>query len=100
MTNPDSRATELSVLERRRHPRMAASGPVILRRSESRNEEVEGELIDVSESGFRAAHGCRTLHSGEVVWFTHAGAEGSARVVWNRIEAERAESGFLILASA
>jgi hypothetical protein len=92
---------EDSGIDRRRHPRLPAAGPVVLRRVEHGPEEVKGKLLDVSESGFRAAHGCATLRSGEEVAFDYGQAKGWARVVWNRIQSDgrsdAVESGFLIL---
>lgn len=59
--------------------------------------EFAGELLDISRSGFRAAHTCRELHSGQVVRFEHQNAAGKARVVWNRIADQQVESGFFII---
>jgi hypothetical protein len=58
---------------------------------------IEGQLLDIAQSGFRARHECHTLFSGQVVEFQHARAQGRARVVWTRIVGDRIESGFFIL---
>ena len=58
---------------------------------------VEGELVDVSESGFRMAHGAAGFEPGQVVGFEHDEATGKARVIWNRIARERVETGFFIV---
>ena len=59
--------------------------------------EIQGELMDVSASGFRMAHANQSLHSGQVVQFSHSLAVGAARVMWNRIVDQRVETGFLIV---
>ncbi|MBI3697222.1 MAG: hypothetical protein HY238_20600 [Acidobacteria bacterium] len=59
--------------------------------------EIEGRLLDYSNGGFRVAHRHSVLRAGQEVRFRHLRAEGKARVVWNRILAQRVESGFLIL---
>ncbi len=54
--------------ERRREPRVPASGPVRLELLESVPvRTVEGRPVDTSESGFRAAHGHAGLTAGQVV---------------------------------
>ena len=61
--------------------------------------EILGQLMDVSPSGFRMAHANQSLHSGQMVGFSHSLAAGTARVMWNRILDERVETGFLIVAA-
>ena len=85
--------------ERRSEPRRPARGQVFVNLTELPHVEFAGELLDVSNSGFRAAHTCRELHSGQTVRFNYDGASGEARVVWTRIEDQRVESGFFVLAS-
>ena len=88
--------------DKRREPRRPAQGAVHIRRADAAQPEIAGRLIDISASGFRAAHACTTLASGEVVSFSQAYAEGKARVVWTRVlSAGRnpsVESGFVVLA--
>jgi hypothetical protein len=50
--------------------------------------------VDISSHGFRAAHTCRDIASGQMVAFEHAAASGRARVAWTRIAGRRVESGF------
>ncbi len=83
--------------ERRREPRWAASGEVWLWPEGSEGLEIRGRLVDLSAHGFRVAHTCRTLKTGARVRFRHAGGQGVACVVWNRIVVEGVESGFLLL---
>ena len=87
------------VQEKRREDRRDATGTVRVRFSDPRTVEIEGELMDISSSGFRMAHGCASLEAGQLVEFSHVEAAGRARVMWNRILAERVESGFLVLAA-
>ena len=56
-----------------------------------------GELVDVSDSGFRASHAGLTLRSGDYVNFEAPDRHGLARVVWTRISEKNRESGFLIV---
>src|SRR5271169_364027 len=71
--------------DHRRELRRVAHGPVTVRFGYQKASEVQGKLMDVSESGFRMAHECITLETGQTVEFSHAEASGNARVVWNRI---------------
>jgi hypothetical protein len=86
--------------ERRRHVRRPASGPVTLWWTEWVRRKIEGRLVDISESGFRMAHGCAELSSGQEVHFEHAGGEGMARTVWTRISAESVETGLIVLSNS
>jgi hypothetical protein len=72
---------------------------VHVRFSDPRDIEIEGQLMDISPNGFRMAHACASLEAGQLVEFSHLEAAGHARVMWNRILAERVESGFLVLAA-
>jgi hypothetical protein len=83
--------------EQRKEPRRAAKGQVTVRGSRG---EVPGQLVDVSLSGFRMAHGDATLEPGQVLEFSHSEAAGKARVIWNRIVEQRVETGFLIIERA
>jgi len=85
--------------EKRREERREATGVVHVRFSDPRDVEIEGKLMDVSASGFRMSHGWTSLEAGQLVEFSHLEAAGRARVMWNRILAERVESGFLVLAA-
>jgi hypothetical protein len=83
--------------EKRREPRRQASGVVQIRLEGGDALEIEGRLMDVSPGGFRMSHKFASLTAGQVVEFSHVEARGRARVIWNRIIAERVETGFLIL---
>jgi hypothetical protein len=87
------------VQEKRREERRETSGVVHVRFSDPRDIEIEGQLMDISSNGFRMSHACASLEAGQLVEFSHFEAAGRARVMWNRILAERVESGFLVLAA-
>jgi len=91
-----------AVADQRREPRRPAQGAVKIRRLQAAGAPIAARLIDVSDSGFRAAHSCTALCSGEVVEFCHWQNEGKARVVWTRVvssgSATSVESGFMVLA--
>jgi len=87
----------LAVHEKRRETREPAEGPVLVRFADPQPLEILGQLMDVSASGFRMAHANQSLHSGQVVEFSHSFAVGAARVMWNRIMDQRVETGFLIV---
>ena len=86
------------LVDARREPRYPAAGVMRVFFRNPRECRIEGKLMDLSESGFRIAHFSRDLHPGQIVDFRRQGAEGSARVVWNRILENSVETGFLILA--
>jgi hypothetical protein len=87
--------------DQRREPRRPAHGTVQIHRPSAPLVDITGRLVDISASGFRAAHTCTTLASGETIEFSHATGDGRARVVWTRVTFTgpnpSAESGFLLL---
>lgn len=83
--------------DRRTEQRHSAEGAVKLSFSDPVHQDVHGNLLDYSKSGFRALHACRALHTGQVVEFQHVISHGKARVMWNRILDQSVETGFLIL---
>jgi len=88
-------------LEKRREPRLPATGHVrLLPDDPILGAGFQGTLIDLSAGGFRARHSCAAFYPGLEVAYTHSRARGRARVVWNRILGEEVESGFLILSRA
>ena len=82
--------------EKRRETRRAITGNVRVKFTNPEPLEIAGKLMDVSTSGFRMAHDCASLHSGQVVEFAHIEATGRARVMWNRIMGGGVETGFLV----
>ena len=87
-----------AALEKRREIRHPADGEVRVCFHNPAPAEILGQLMDVSENGFRMAHGDRSLETGQVVEFSHPEAAGRARVVWNRIDEACVETGFVIIA--
>jgi hypothetical protein len=83
--------------DRRREPRNPAFGRGCFARRDAAPELVPFDVVDTSDSGFRARHRCLQLAAGDVVTFRHGGAAGSARVIWTRVLGMRAETGFLIV---
>ncbi len=86
-----------AVEEKRREPRQPAQGPVWIHFENPQSIEIQGQLVDVSASGFRMSHGYPSLGAGQTVEFSHPSAKGVARVMWNRILDRTVESGFLIV---
>ena len=84
--------------DQRHEVRRPGKGNVVVRWSNPRAQLVEGKLVDVSDSGFRMAHGCSALTAGQYVEFSHCEAKGRARVVWTRITGVAVESGFVVAA--
>ena len=89
----------MNMHEKRRETRRATTGNVRVRFTNPEPLEIAGKLMDVSMSGFRMAHDCASLHSGQVVEFAHIEATGRAKVMWNRILAGGVETGFLVFTS-
>ncbi|HLJ16621.1 MAG TPA: hypothetical protein VKV15_19145 [Bryobacteraceae bacterium] len=84
-------------IDQRREVRRPANGRVRMWVDEPLPIEIEGQLVDVSAGGFRAAHGCSSLGSGQLVRFRHNTSTGTARVIWTRIVGPCVETGFLVL---
>jgi len=87
----------MSAADRRTERRYRGQGPLKLSFDDPSPQEIVGRLLDYSKSGFRAVHEYAALHTGQVVDFQHAIADGKARVMWNRIADDRVESGFLVI---
>ena len=87
----------MSAADRRSETRYKGQGPLKLSFQDPAPQEIDGELMDYSKSGFRAVHAYAALHTGQVVDFQHAVADGKARVMWNRIADDRVETGFLVI---
>lgn len=88
--------TTLAPEDQRREPRQPAEGFVVVRYGQP-IQELHGHLVDISAGGFRMAHDCTTLESGQTVEFSHTETAGRARVVWNRIAESGVESGFVLV---
>ena len=86
-----------SPADRRSEKRYKGSGPLRLSFEDPSPQEITGQLMDYSKSGFRALHSYAALHTGQVVDFQHAVADGKARVMWNRIAGDSVETGFFVI---
>jgi hypothetical protein len=95
--SPRSRTSQEFMLDQRRGERRAAEGSVSFVVAELDGISVSGQLLDLSESGFRASHNCPALQSGQIVCFEHPCGSGTARVVWNRMVGNMVESGFVVV---
>jgi hypothetical protein len=97
-TKSQKETSQALAVEQRREPRRPAHGTVRIGRATG--AAIGGRLIDISANGFRAAHPCATLASGEIVSYSHEHSEGQARVVWTRVttgSSPSVESGFMVL---
>jgi hypothetical protein len=90
-------STQIQIREKRRESRRQVDGLVRVEFSNPRPVNIEGRLMDISASGFRIAHSCKSLATGQVVLFSHSEATGRARVMWNRILDAKVETGFLVI---
>ena len=88
MTNP--------WVERRREPRHAATGDVVLYLDQPVTLEISAQLLDISASGFRAQHMYPALQTGMLIHVRIQDVESAALVAWNRIMDERVETGFIL----
>jgi hypothetical protein len=90
-------------MDQRREERFPAEGSVCLILDRDGADAVTGRLLDVSPSGFRAAHTSQELTPGRVIRFHYddrdsgARKSGWARVVWSRVQDSRVESGCYVV---
>ena len=87
----------MSAADRRSEKRYKGQGALKLSFDDPSPQQITGQLMDYSKSGFRAVHAYAALHTGQVVEFQHAVADGKARVMWNRIAGDRVETGFFVI---
>jgi hypothetical protein len=87
----------VSIDDRRSEPREDAHGLVRLFTVEHERLVFEGEMRDVSPSGFRLEHHHQRVSSGDEYRFESPFSAGLARVMWNRILDDSVESGFFIV---
>ncbi len=83
--------------ERRHESRQQASGRIEFTVQAATQVVFQGELLDMSRSGFRARHERTSLSTGEKVRYAHHGGSGAAKVMWSRIFRGKVESGFLVV---
>ena len=87
---------EWRIAENRRDARTLCQGEVRFF-LEGRDSACLGDLVDVSNNGFRAKHHEPAIETGMVVEFVHKFFRGQARVAWSRIVNGNRESGFHII---
>lgn len=58
---------------------------------------ITAELIETSETGFRAVHDSKALEPGLEVCYQRPSASGCARVIWTHVLNGRRVSGFMVL---
>ena len=80
--------------EIRREPRFVCQGEVRLYVDD---DSFLGELVDVSNLGFRVAHNQLGIAPGDEMRFQHKFFVGKAKVVWTKSVAGRIETGFAIV---
>jgi hypothetical protein len=61
---------------------------------------IAAELVETSETGFRAVHDSIAIEPGLEVCYRRPGASGRARVIWTHVLNGRRVSGFMVLAAA
>ena len=83
-------------VEHRTEPRTICSGEVRFLDDGPPPSECVGELVDISEHGFRAIHHTQ-LACGTQVRFRHRFFVGRAQVMWTRPTVTQVESGFRIV---
>jgi len=84
-------------VENRFEPRTLCRGSIRLRPSQPPFGEILGEMMDVSDSGFRASYKGVPLNPATEVEFVHQFFQGNARVAWSQSIAGRTESGFQVI---
>ncbi len=92
-----SDAAPRRTVEQRFEPRTLCRGAIRLRPARFRDAEIDGDLMDVSDSGFRVSYKGTPLLPTTEVQFVHQFFQGSARVAWSRTISGRVESGFQVI---
>jgi hypothetical protein len=83
--------------DRRTEERLPLSGAIEISFDDPNPVTIDGELVEVSERGFRVRHDSKALAAGLEVGYRRTGASGRARVIWTHILEGRCVSGFLVL---
>ena len=72
-------------------------GTVQLKFENESPSEIDVDLLEVGESGFRAYHRHGLLPLGANASFRHSETAGMARVVWNWRHPDYVETGFVVI---
>lgn len=83
--------------ERRQEDRSPQTGVIEISFADPAKVTVQGELLEISSRGFRAAHAAKRLAPGVEVEYKSGKASGRARVMWTHVLEDRCVSGFLVL---
>jgi hypothetical protein len=86
-------------LDRRREARQAAKGKVVVRLDHGKTV-IQGEMVDVSPSGFRIRYRGHALPAGSDVDISYPWGDVRASIVWVCSEGDWTEVGFTILRGA
>ena len=87
---------EWHIVDHRREPRFVCRGDVRIT-VESPRREVDGDLVDISNHGFRTSYLGEALKCGTEIYFSHRFFRGRAKVMWSREEDDHNESGFMVV---
>ncbi len=85
------------IVDHRREPRSVCQGEVHLTLDEPRPFQIDGELADISNHGFRAVYVGELLPRNTEVSFRHRFFRGRARVMWSRQLPDSSEIGCMVL---
>lgn len=83
--------------DRRKAPRVARTGDVLISLHEPVERSIAAELIETSDLGFRVSHASRELVPGVIVQFSTPQRSGRARVIWTHVLEGRFVSGMMLL---
>ncbi|MCW5979244.1 MAG: PilZ domain-containing protein [Bryobacteraceae bacterium] len=86
-----------SIVDHRKEPRFVCQGDVRITAFEPGSRHFGGELLDISNHGFRVSYNAEMLPSGAEVSFAHRFFRGRARVMWSRHLPDHNESGCMVL---
>jgi hypothetical protein len=83
--------------ERRRAQRRAATGTIEVLFADPVPTVIEGEVLDVSSTGFRLSHTSNQLVAGLDVQLRYEGHQYLARIIWTHIQNGHRQSGCMLL---
>lgn len=95
--NGQGEPREWRLSDGRAEPRSFCNGEVRIVLNMEEPREFVGELMDISNHGFRAAHHFTGIVAGCDVQFDHRIFRGRARVAWTRTFSDRIETGFQVI---
>jgi hypothetical protein len=84
------------VIDQRREPRSVCRGEIRITLDKPRPLELDGELADISNHGFRALYVGKLLPRDTKISFRHRFFSGKARVMWSRQLPDFSEIGCMV----